>query len=124
MLKNILWVMLGGSVGAALRYLVGILCNRWHWTALPWGTFIVNVVGCFLLGLFMGLGEKYTHLNAGVYLLLTAGLCGAFTTFSTFMADTYRLMDSGQLFVAIGYLCASFVAGFLLFYVGRAFMSN
>lgn len=77
-----------------------------------------------MLGLFMGLGEKYTHLNAGVYLLLTAGLCGAFTTFSTFMAETYRLMDSGQLFVAIGYLCASIVAGFLLFYVGRAFMSN
>lgn len=111
--------MLGGSVGAVLRYWVGLLCKHWHWTALPWGTFIVNIIGCFLLGLFMGLGEKYAHFSGSIYLMLTVGLCGAFTTFSTFTADTFRLMDNGQWLVAIGYLVASIVIGFVLLYVGR-----
>lgn len=116
---NFLFVMLGGAVGAALRYGTGLLCNHWRWTTLPWGTLVVNLVGCFLLGLLMGVGERYTHFNGNVYLMLTVGLCGAFTTFSTFTADTFRLLDNGQWLMAIGYVVVSVVLGFVLFYLAR-----
>ncbi|MCQ2284755.1 MAG: fluoride efflux transporter CrcB [Bacteroidales bacterium] len=124
MLKNILYVMLGGSVGAALRYLVGVLCLHWRWTSLPWGTLLVNLIGCFLLGMLMGLGEKNTHFNPGLYLMLTVGLCGAFTTFSTFTADAFRMMNNGQWLMPMLYVCVSIVAGFLLFYVGRTLIGH
>lgn len=119
MLRNLIFVMLGGSVGAALRYCVGLLCQHYRWTSFPWGTLVVNLVGCFLLGLFMGLGEKITDFDSGVYLMLTVGLCGAFTTFSTFTADTFRMMDNGQWLVAAAYMVVSLVVGFMLFYAGR-----
>lgn len=111
--------MLGGAAGAVLRYLTGLLCAHFRFTSLPIGTFVVNLVGCFLLGLFMGLGERYAHLPSNISLLLTVGLCGALTTFSTFTADTFQLLNNGQWLMAIGYLTASIVVGFLLFWLGR-----
>lgn len=119
MFKNFLFVMLGGSVGAVLRYAVSLLCQHWRCTTLPWATFLVNIIGCFLLGLLMGLGEKYTNFSGSTYLMLTVGLCGAFTTFSTFSADTFRLVDNGQWLMALAYLAASVVIGFVLFYLGK-----
>lgn len=111
--------MCGGAIGAILRYLTGVLCSRWHFTTLPVGTFAVNIIGCFLLGLLMGMGERYTSISGSVYLMLTVGVCGAFTTFSTFTVDTFRLMNNGQWLVAICYLTLSIVLGFVLFWVGR-----
>jgi len=119
MFKNIVYVMCGGAIGAVLRYLTGVLCSRWHFTSLPVGTFAVNIIGCFLLGLLMGMGERYTSISGSVYLMLTVGVCGAFTTFSTFTADTFRLMNNGQWLVAICYLTLSIVIGFILFWAGR-----
>lgn len=112
--------MLGGAVGAALRYLVGLCCAQLSTNIFPFSTLIVNVLGCFLLGILWGLGERYTGFgNTSAYLMLSVGLCGAFTTFSTFSADTIRLMDSGHIFLALLYLLVSILAGFLLFYLGR-----
>lgn len=112
--------MLGGAVGAALRYLVGLLCAHWYTNTFPFGTLIVNCLGCLLLGLLLGLAERYTHLGgSSAYLFLTVGVCGAFTTFSSFSADTFRLMDSGNWLFALAYLTATLVLGFLLLYLGR-----
>ncbi len=119
MLKNILFVMLGGSVGAAARYLVGLCCSHWRFTTLPIGTFIVNVLGCFLIGLLMGCAQKSAAFSETAYLMLTVGLCGAFTTFSTFTADTFRLMDAGRGWMALAYMALSIIVGMLLFYLGR-----
>lgn len=118
-MKNILYIMLGGAIGAALRYLVGLGCSRIAWTSMPLGTLTVNLVGCFLLGLLMALGQRYTSFAGAPYLMLTVGVCGAFTTFSTFSADTIRLVDNGQWLLALGYLTLSIVGGFVLFYMGR-----
>lgn len=115
--------MLGGAVGAALRYLVGLLCQRFTWTSLPLGTLAVNLLGCFLLGLLMSLGQRFVSMSDSVYLMLTVGLCGAFTTFSTFTADTFRLAGNGQLFPAIIYFTVSIVGGFLLFHLGRTLLA-
>ena len=118
-MKNLLFVMLGGAVGSALRYLTSLACQSIRWLNMPWGTLIVNVLGCFLLGLLMGVGERYTTFSKEIFLMLTVGLCGSFTTFSTFASDFFRLNNAGQLGMAIIYLTVSIVVGFLLFGVGR-----
>ena len=107
--------MLGGAGGSALRYLTSLACQFIQWLGMPWGTLLVNVVGCFLLGLLVGVGERYTAVPKEVYLMLTVGLCVSFTTFSTFAADFMRLSSVGQVFTAIAYLIASIVLGFILF---------
>ena len=120
MFQNLIFVMLGGAVGAALRYLVGLCCAQWSTNAFPFSTLIVNVLGCFLLGILCSLGERYIGFgNTSAYLMLSVGLCGAFTTFSPFSAETLRLLDSGHFFLALLYLLVSILAGFLLFYLGR-----
>ncbi len=118
-MKNLICVMLGGAIGAALRFLVGQACSRWTLAHLPLGTLVVNLVGCFLLGILMALGQKYTSFSGAPYLMLTAGVCGAFTTFSTFSADSIRLMDNGQWLTVLTYFTLSIIGGFALFYLGR-----
>lgn len=118
-MKNLLFVMAGGAIGAALRYLIGLACSRWALANLPLGTLSVNLLGCFLLGVLMALGQKYASFSGAPYLMLTVGVCGAFTTFSTFSADSIRLMDNGQWLTVLLYLSLSIVGGFLLFYLGR-----
>ena len=86
---------------------------------MPWVTLAVIVMGCFLLGLLMGVGERYTSFPKEIYLMLTVGLCGSFTTFSTFSSDFFRLNNAGQIGMALIYLIVSIVVGFLLFGVGR-----
>lgn len=115
-------IMAGGAIGSGLRYLVGVGCAKWHFISMPVGTLSVNLAGCLLLGLLMGAAERYTSFPQAVYLMLSVGLCGAFTTFSTFTADAFRLFDNGQWWVAIGYLCVSLVGGFILFYVGKTLL--
>lgn len=118
-MKNLLFVMAGGAIGAALRYLIGLACSRWALANLPLGTLSVNLLGCFLLGVLMALGQKYASFSGAPYLMLTVGVCGAFTTFSTFSADSIRLMDNGQWLTVLLYLSLSIIGGFLLFYLGR-----
>lgn len=119
MIKNILYIMCGGAIGATLRYLVGQWSSNWHFTTMPIGTLLVNIIGCFLMGLLMGLSERFTTFPREIYLMLTVGLCGAFTTFSTFSADTFHLMDSGHFLTALSYIVLSIALGFTLFYIGR-----
>ncbi|MBQ6771857.1 MAG: fluoride efflux transporter CrcB [Bacteroidales bacterium] len=118
-MKNVLFIMLGGAMGSALRYLTSHACQSIRWLNMPWGTLAVNVIGCFLLGLLIGLGERYTTLPKEIYLMLTVGLCGSFTTFSTFASDFFRLNNAGQIGLALVYLTVSIVVGFLLFGLGR-----
>lgn len=119
MIKNFIWVMGGGAIGAALRYGIGLLLPSSKFANLPISTFVVNIIGCFLLGMLIGLGQKYTNFSGGPYLLFTVGLCGAFTTFSTFSADTFRLMEGGNHFAAFGYVILSIIICFLFFFIGR-----
>lgn len=119
MIRNLLFIMLGGAVGSALRYITGIACQSVRWLNMPWGTVVVNITGCFLLGMLLGLGERYTSIQKDIYLMLTVGLCGSFTTFSTFAADIFRLNETGHFWLALGYLTLSVVCGFLLFVFGN-----
>lgn len=119
MLRNLLYVMLGGAAGAGLRYLVTLLCGRWTPMQMPLATLLVNLAGCFLLGLLIGLGQRYIQVSQSLLLMLSVGVCGAFTTFSTFTADAFRLLNAGAWGMMIAYMAISIVGGFSLFVLGR-----
>ncbi len=113
MFKSFLAVFIGGGAGSVLRYAVQLLLHeRIVPYNFPWATFSVNIVGCFLIGLFYALSAKF-NLSAEVRLLLTAGLCGGFTTFSTFCNDDLLLLRQGEMLMMILYIVLSLVLGVL-----------
>jgi fluoride exporter len=85
------WVALGGALGSVLRHAVGVLSLAVFGPAFPWGTLVVNVLGSFAIGAV----AASTTLNDDLRLFLAVGLCGGFTTFSAFSAQTLTLMQTG-----------------------------
>ncbi|MFI6798679.1 fluoride efflux transporter CrcB [Streptosporangium canum] len=114
---NWLLVLLGGAVGAPLRYLTDRAVQARHDTVFPWGTFTVNVVGSMILGVLAGAVLAGAVGNAA-QLLLGTGLCGALTTYSTFSYETLRLAEAGALFLAVANVAASVVAGLGAVFIG------
>ncbi len=118
MIKNILLVGLGGGIGSIARY----LCQRWfaanYIQAFPWGTFAVNVAGCFLIGLFWGFSFRSFDNNENWKLFLMTGLCGGFTTFSAFTLEGIGLIKEQKLALFFSYIAASVVLGLLATYLG------
>lgn len=107
---NWLLVAVGAMVGAPLRYLTDRAVQSRHDSVFPWGTFVVNVTGCLILGVLTGAvsaGAAGQH----VQLLLGTGLCGALTTYSTFSYETLRLTETGAGLYAAANAAASVVAG-------------
>ncbi|MFE0653165.1 fluoride efflux transporter CrcB [Streptomyces sp. NPDC059534] len=102
---NWLLVVAGAAVGAPLRYLTDRAVRARQRSAFPWGTFLVNVVGSFVLGLLTGVGSGRLHL------LLGTGLCGALTTYSTFSYETLRLYEDGARRFAVLNVAGSLAAG-------------
>src|SRR5262245_22590227 len=94
MINNFLLVGLGGGVGSMLRY----LCQKWlnyNEHNFPWGTFVVNIVGCLIIGVVYAASAKGTGWSPQARLLLTAGFCGGFTTFSSFSAENLNFLREG-----------------------------
>jgi len=120
MIQNCLLVMCGGALGALMRYGVGRLCDGVTLLSMPLGTFLVNIVGCFVLGLLTGLGGSNTSISRPLMLMLTTGMCGAFTTFSTFSGEGIKMIEGGQTLSALFYVAASVTIGFALFYLGQS----
>ena len=87
MIKNILLVGLGGGIGSMLRYLSQRMADKLYTIHFPWGTFSVNIIGCFLIGIFWGISFKSFETNENWKLFLMTGLCGGFTTFSAFTLE-------------------------------------
>lgn len=121
---NLLAVFLGSGLGGVCRYLLSKIIQT-HCAAglFPWGTFVVNVAGCFLIGLFYGISDNSGisgMLSPQLRLMLTVGFCGGFTTFSTFVNENYLLFQSSNFLLVCGYVAASIIVGFLLLYTGYA----
>ncbi len=112
MLELYLVVAAGGFVGAPSRYLLDRAINRRVESDLPWGTFLVNISGSFLLGLLTGLSLS-NHLSPLAKALLGTGFCGAYTTFSTFTFETIRLLEVGQILDAALNAVVSLAVGLL-----------
>lgn len=119
MFNNILLVGLGGAVGSILRYLCQKWINDWYHHNFPLATFLVNILGCLLIGFFYGLGEKGNILSPQTRLLLITGFCGGFTTFSTFAFENVNLLRVGDNFYFLLYILGSLVLGILAVYLGK-----
>lgn len=114
----ILLVGAGGAVGSVARFLSQQMIARYYPSSFPWGTLIVNIVGCFIIGIVYAFGEKGNLLSPEMRLLLATGFCGGFTTFSTFAYENISLMREGELLYTFLYIAASIIVGFLAAYIG------
>ncbi len=119
-LAGTLYVALGGAIGAAARYHVGLISMRWagSGTQFPWGTFTVNIVGSLIMGGLLGWFARGGAPAEGMRVFLIAGLMGGFTTFSAFSAELVTMVHRGQFLTAGLYGGGSLVVGMIAFLVG------
>lgn len=117
MFKSIL-VAFGGAAGAMARYWLSLAFNSAFGVRLPFGTFIVNITGSFVIGFLMVLLGEQLALNPNWRLLFGVGFIGAYTTFSTFEYETLRLVEEGRFPSAALYVVLSLVVGFAAVWVG------
>jgi CrcB protein len=116
-MKQLLFVFLGGGLGSVLRYIIGKFLNNLE-TGIPYGTFVANILGCFLIGLILGLASKTNALTQNQTLFLATGFCGGFTTFSSFIYENQLFLKSGDFISFALYTVGSFVLGFFLVFAG------
>ncbi len=115
---EILIVAIGGALGAVARYVVSNFVQNGH--TFPWGTFSVNFIGCFMLGLLMyGIQYSLIPLPEEMRLLIGVGFIGALTTFSTFSFETMRLLEAGDYFGAGANILLSLLVGLAAVYLGK-----
>lgn len=111
-------IALGGALGALGRYgLSTWIANRGN-DPFPWGTFVVNILGCFLLGLIYVLGTEKLLINPQVRSMITVGFLGAFTTFSTFSLEMVNLLRNGEVIMAMLYVFGSITVGLIGVWLG------
>ena len=113
-----LLVMVGGSLGAASRYGVGLLTARLWGVNFPWGTLIVNLVGCFIIGLLFALADRSRLLTPDVRLFLITGYLGALTTFSSFSLETVNAGRAGLALQPLTNILINNMGGLALTYLG------
>lgn len=118
-MRALLLVAAGGALGAVARAILSTaIQGRWPAT-LPWGTILVNLAGCLILGLLSGVLESRPHLNDTWRSFGAVGVLGAFTTFSTFENETLALIQRGELVPALGNVAVSLGAGLAAVWVGQ-----
>ncbi len=108
---QVLFVALGGAIGSAARYLVGGWFAARFGAAFPYGTFVINVTGSFIVGFFLAYAQERVSLSPYWRLFFAVGLVGGYTTFSTFEYESIRLLQDGEMLMAAVYLIGSVVTG-------------
>jgi len=116
-MKQLLLVFLGGGLGSLLRYIISKTFNN-YFEHFYLGTFLVNMIGCLIIGLVLGLSYKNNLLSQNQTLLLTTGFCGGFTTFSSFAFENHSLLKSGEILHFSIYTVSSIVVGVLAVLLG------
>lgn len=119
MLKGAIFVGIGGFIGSIARYITTVLVHKIFPTTFPLGTLIVNLVGCFLIGIILGIFEKGEVLSPEMRLFLSVGFCGGLTTFSTFTNDTINLINDREVLFLTFYMGVSVFLGISLTLFGK-----
>jgi fluoride exporter len=117
-MMKLLNLIIGGSAGTVARYLLGGFVYRLAGTSFPYGTLVVNVSGCFILGFLATLADRKFMLGPDAKVLLMIGFCGAFTTFSTLIFESDNLLKNGQAMRAFSNIFVSVILGLILFRIG------
>jgi fluoride exporter len=122
-MKTLLFIGIGGFIGSVSRYLLARAVQVFMISSFPFGTITVNILGSLLIGLIYGLSERGVLIDPQLRLFLTVGICGGFTTFSTFSAESFYLLRDGQYlwFMAYAFLSISLclLAVFLGFIISK-----
>ncbi len=117
MIKSILLVGTGGFLGSALRYLISYQLESKILSSFPYGTFAVNLIGSFILGMLIGSTIRDT-ITPEARLLLATGFCGGFTTFSTFSYEFFAMIQDGQFHLGLAYIMVSLIGGLIAIWAG------
>lgn len=121
MIKNLILVAAGGGIGAVIRYWLFFLVKN---QPFPYATFVINIVGSFALGLIIAWSLKVENFPEGAKLFLTVGICGGFTTFSTFSLENLLLLQEGKYNLAFVYIVSSVVVGIIAAWFGFKLMNQ
>ena len=113
----VIYVGIGGFIGAAMRYLASLATAGWS-VVIPYGTLISNVLGCFLIGLLAGLAADTQSFSPNARLFLATGVCGGFTTMSSFVYELAQYLRSDELLLAATYFGLTLAGSILMFYAG------
>ena len=117
-MKQLLIVGFGGAIGSIARFLVSKLNLHWHFLSIPMGTLTVNVLGSLLIGFIAGVSARTEVISPSMRLFLMVGICGGFTTFSSFTNENLTLMQNGQFLSVLLYTGFSIFFGLLAVYLG------
>lgn len=118
--EKLLLLAIAGSLGALARYGLSGVVQRWSGSAFPWGTMAANILGCFVFGILWALAVERMAMSPEVRVILLTGFLGSFTTFATFMSETYQLMAAAQYVAAMGNLLLTTLSGLGVFLLGLA----
>jgi CrcB protein len=115
-----LWIALGGALGSVARYTVGLWIYERMGTRFPYGTFVINISGCFIIGFALTILDARVGLPPAWREAIPIGFVGAYTTFSTFEYETLRAVQGGQPAIGLLYVALSVVIGFAAVWLGSA----
>ena len=121
-MKTILLIGSGGFIGTLLRYFISKYFVFNISQDFPWPTLLINIIGSLLLGMLWGLEERGNFFSEEIFLMLTIGLCGGFTTFSTFSGESFQLLKNNQFTYFALYATFSLLLGILAIASGRYLM--
>lgn len=119
-MKPVLLIFFGGGFGSVLRYIIGKWLNNGE-NAIPYGTFLVNILGSFVIGIILGYAAKVSSPSNPYVFLLATGFCGGFTTFSAFAYENHLFLKNGDYFSFLIYTLGSVILGLLAVFAGFYF---
>jgi fluoride exporter len=120
-LQKYFLIALGGALGSVARYLVGTGVSNRLGIRFPFGTLVINISACVIIGLSLEILNRHTNVNPAFRYLIPIGFIGAYSTFSTFEWEIFSNLNSGAFWIAILYVAASLIFGLIAVAVGAAF---
>ncbi len=117
-MSKLIQLLVGGAIGTVARYALSVFTYRTLGADFPYGTLVVNLTGCFIIGFLAAITEEKFLFGTNIRIFLMIGFCGAFTTFSTFILETANLMKDGETFRALLNVLISVIVGFVVFRIG------